>query len=561
VVYDLYQYDVSYAMKRLLYLLAPLTCIANAQTVPPYVIKPSAACTSVQVVQYVTANVAATCHTVAFTDISGTLGVSQGGTGQTSATDDTVLVGNGTGFDLKTVPGCTDTGGNHLNYTQSTNTFSCGTTDAHVGTVTSVDMTVPAELSVSGNPITTSGTLAVTKANESANTFWAGPTSGGAAPPAFRPIIAADISSAIQSLPSFDRFGGGIDGACTFDGTATYGYAALSGSVYTLTRAIYCTSITVSGSASVNTGSYPMFANGTVTCSTSATPCFLISCTSGCNTALYAGGNGANSGTAGGGSNPGSGGWYNINFAGTTGGAGNTGNGSGGTSGGGNAGTSYTTVANGAAGGGGGAGGTGLASSGGGAAVPSIIKTYDRDDPIFVTWSNSTGTGIQSGLGGSSGGGGGGDGTNHGGGGGGGGAGCGMGYFAFNIITKRSSGLLIACPANPGGNGGSPTAGNTGGGGGGGGGQGAGPVILVVGSVTGSGAITEDCSGGNGGTGGTHHGSAPAADGAGGDGGPSGHCAIYAYYNSSITTCGPAVGGSHTGTTGGTGASCQISAP
>ena len=65
------------------------------------------------------------------------------------------------------------------------------------GSVTSVALTVPAEFSVSGSPITTSGTLAVTKANESANTIWAGPTSGSAAQPAFRALVAADIPAGI----------------------------------------------------------------------------------------------------------------------------------------------------------------------------------------------------------------------------------------------------------------------------------------------------------------------------------------------------------------------------
>lgn len=58
---------------------------------------------------------------------TGTLPVANGGTNVTSATDDSLLVGNGTTFQLKAVATCTDTGGNHLNYDASTNTFSCGT--------------------------------------------------------------------------------------------------------------------------------------------------------------------------------------------------------------------------------------------------------------------------------------------------------------------------------------------------------------------------------------------------------------------------------------------------
>lgn len=61
------------------------------------------------------------------------------------------------------------------------------------GTVTSVDATVPSEFAVAGVPITSSGTIAITKANQSANTVWSGPTSGGAAQPAFRALVAADI--------------------------------------------------------------------------------------------------------------------------------------------------------------------------------------------------------------------------------------------------------------------------------------------------------------------------------------------------------------------------------
>lgn len=61
------------------------------------------------------------------------------------------------------------------------------------GTVTSVGLTVPAEFSVSGSPVTTSGTLAVSKANQSANLVYAGPSSGAAAAPTFRALVAADI--------------------------------------------------------------------------------------------------------------------------------------------------------------------------------------------------------------------------------------------------------------------------------------------------------------------------------------------------------------------------------
>jgi hypothetical protein len=61
------------------------------------------------------------------------------------------------------------------------------------GTVSSVAMTVPSFLSVAGSPVTTSGTLAVSLANQNANIVFAGPTNGAAAAPAFRALVSADI--------------------------------------------------------------------------------------------------------------------------------------------------------------------------------------------------------------------------------------------------------------------------------------------------------------------------------------------------------------------------------
>jgi|GEM_PF-1700523 len=70
---------------------------------------------------------------------------------------------------------------------------SLTTTAQPVGTVTSVAMTVPSFLSVSGSPITSSGTLAVTLATQTANTIFAGPNTGAAATPTFRAMVVADL--------------------------------------------------------------------------------------------------------------------------------------------------------------------------------------------------------------------------------------------------------------------------------------------------------------------------------------------------------------------------------
>lgn len=68
------------------------------------------------------------------------------------------------------------------------------------GTVSSVALTVPGVLfSVTGSPITTSGTLAFSLLNQTANTVLAGPTTGAAAGPTMRSLVAADIPTLTSS--------------------------------------------------------------------------------------------------------------------------------------------------------------------------------------------------------------------------------------------------------------------------------------------------------------------------------------------------------------------------
>lgn len=61
------------------------------------------------------------------------------------------------------------------------------------GTVTSVALSVPSPFTISGSPVTGAGTLTVSLANQTANTFYAGPSSGSAAAAAFRAMAVADL--------------------------------------------------------------------------------------------------------------------------------------------------------------------------------------------------------------------------------------------------------------------------------------------------------------------------------------------------------------------------------
>jgi len=74
-------------------------------------------------------------------------------------------------------------------------TWTPATISSGSGTVTSVALSLPSIFSVSGSPVTTSGTLTGALATQSANTVFAGPTTGGAATPAFRALVAADLPS------------------------------------------------------------------------------------------------------------------------------------------------------------------------------------------------------------------------------------------------------------------------------------------------------------------------------------------------------------------------------
>lgn len=73
------------------------------------------------------------------------------------------------------------------------------------GTVTNVALSMPAEFSVSGSPITGTGTFSVTRATQAANRLLAGPTSGAAAVPTFRAITAADLGSGSATSSTYLR--------------------------------------------------------------------------------------------------------------------------------------------------------------------------------------------------------------------------------------------------------------------------------------------------------------------------------------------------------------------
>lgn len=99
---------------------------------------------------------------------------------------------------------------------------------AGVGTVTSVGLSLPSIFTVTVSPVTTTGTLTAVLATQSANTVFAGPTSGGAAGPTFRALVAADLPSlATVAVTSFNTRQGAVT-LISADVTGALGYTDIA---------------------------------------------------------------------------------------------------------------------------------------------------------------------------------------------------------------------------------------------------------------------------------------------------------------------------------------------
>lgn len=94
-------------------------------------------------------------------------------------------------------------------WTDGTNYFALTPTSGVAG-VTSVAQSVPSFLTITGSPITSSGTLAIGLATQSPNLVFAGPASGGAAAPTFRTLVAADVSGLGGGTGTVTNTGGAL---------------------------------------------------------------------------------------------------------------------------------------------------------------------------------------------------------------------------------------------------------------------------------------------------------------------------------------------------------------
>jgi hypothetical protein len=179
--------------------------------------------------------------------------VANGGTGLTSLTANALVIGNNTSNVklLGEVDGDCAVGAGGV-WTVG----SCG--GGGTGTVTSVALTLPNIFSISGSPVTTAGTLTGTLATELANTIFSGPTTGAAAAPTFRALVAADVTAGVHGMfgstgtlnTCYGQTSGGVDElvACpSASGSGTVTSAAFTGDGVVYNATVTGSPITTSG--------------------------------------------------------------------------------------------------------------------------------------------------------------------------------------------------------------------------------------------------------------------------------------------------------------------------
>ncbi len=455
---------------------------------------------------------------------SGTAGspysIAASGGGVTWPTSGDVVISNGTSSPAGVAPVNGDcligSGGAWIAGSCSTGsgtvtTLSVATANGFGGTVANATTTPVITLTTSCNGICKGNGTAISTAT--ANTDYQGAltltTTGSSG--------AATLSGATLNIPQYSggtytagaglALTGSVFAENQFFGTGQDGPKTITSGTTTLTRDMYWSSLTISGTGVLKPQGFRVYVSGTMDITAAPAGAIIFNGTNGSAGSSGSGGSG--------GSTSATNNTLSLPGSGATGGAGSVNNGSNST------GCGSTIVFNTAAcgiGGAAGIGGTGTAGTGGSSSAITQASFPYKYQENFISPVN-----IKPGTPGAPGGGGGGDGTNSGGGGGGGPTPGGLIWISANTIARgtNSTAAIIQAKGGNGGAGAAGVAGNAGGGGGGAGGTG-GTVIINYGTLTGS-AITGavDISGGNGGNGGALHGS--GANGNGGGGGPSGY--------------------------------------
>ena len=179
------------------------------------------------------------------THVSGILPIANGGTAlSTTPTNGQLLIGNGTNYTLSTI-----TAGSGITVTNSSGGITIAA-NASGGSVTSVGLAAPSIFTVSGSPVTTSGTLTLALATQVKNTVFAGPTSGANAAPTFRTLSLANNDISDLTITS-----AGVGDELVYNGTSWVNHSSVwSGNI-----------TSISGTTQIIPGTTPpLITDGTV---------------------------------------------------------------------------------------------------------------------------------------------------------------------------------------------------------------------------------------------------------------------------------------------------------
>ena len=143
-------------------------------------------------------------------------------------------------------------------------------TPAGAGTVTSVGLTMPSGCTVGSSPVTTSGTIGVTLASESASYTLIAP-SGSSGTPTWRAITAADISGLVGT-GTVTSVAASVPGGFSISGSPVTTSGTLAISANGTSGGVLCfTGSTTTASSAALTANLPVFGGGAGACPTVGT--------------------------------------------------------------------------------------------------------------------------------------------------------------------------------------------------------------------------------------------------------------------------------------------------
>jgi hypothetical protein len=195
----------------------------------------------------VTGSISSNALTLGWT---GALGVSRGGTGtSTTPSNDTVLVGNGTGYNFASLPAC-DSAAEKLIYSTSTNSFTCAGDAGAGGGITSLNLQIGSSQTFATS--TSGGIDLYISSASNVHTFTAAPSSGYSIP---LTASSTNWNNFYNSPASYLVAGSNINlsSTSTIAVSATPSFTTLTVSATSSLANVSSTALTVSGATNLNT--------------------------------------------------------------------------------------------------------------------------------------------------------------------------------------------------------------------------------------------------------------------------------------------------------------------